>query len=442
MCEQIWSRINSLRRIGHRIITKCEIIVEGGTWASFPVLYRYEYCRDIYYALNVYWDPAPKRERFSLDREKFINQSAKSRMSGLIIETRPDNVDKDEIIRLRECGCTRVQLGLQHLDQDVLNKNNRQCSTEDAKKAIKLLKDSGFKIDIHIMPNMYGSSIEKDRNMLIDRFLGLKFSIPKRYWKHNELVEEYDVVEPDLQADHWKIYPCQVVPWSELKALYEQGVYVPYPEEDLTTLLLETKSLMFNWIRLNRCVRDIPSDYIYSSGTGKGNLRGELFEIMKKNGTRCKCIRCQEVKEKEWDGTHILTTRVYRASEGIEYFISAESYDHKTLYGFVRLRIPSHLSLQQHPIFSELTGCALIREIHCYGVVQEIDSHSDGHIQHRGIGKKLLKHAEHIALNIHGIHKIAVIAGEGVKEYYEKLAYVHESTYMIKKISYRFNNYL
>jgi len=437
VCDQIWSRINSLRRIGHRVITKCEVIVEGGTWASFPVPYREEYCRDIYYALNVYWDPEPRRDRLSIEEEKRINQTARSRMSGLIIETRPDNVTFEEIKLLRRYGCTRVQLGIQHLDQDVLNLNKRQCTTQHAKDAIKLLKDCGFKIDIHIMPNMYGSSILKDRNMLLDRFLGLKFPIPRRVVDNkNELIEEYDVSEPDLQADHWKIYPCQVVPWTELKKLYESGIYKPYPEKDLIDLLLETKSLIFNWIRLNRCVRDIPTDYIYSTGTAKGNLRGELVEIMKINGTICRCIRCREVKEQAWDGTFKMTTRIYRSSGGIEYFISAESADNLTLYGFVRLRIPSHSICISHPIFPELTGCAFIRELHCYGEVQSTEKREKdkNNVQHHGIGRTLLQKAEDIAFSKHNYRKIAVISGEGVKEYYKKRGYNEvNDNYMIKQ---------
>ena len=104
---------------------------------------------------------------------------------------------------------------------------------------------------------------------------------------------------------------------------------------------MTTKSLIFPWIRLNRCVRDIPDDYIYSDGTGKGNLRNELTEIMKIDGTHCRCIRCREPKEQQWDGNFILTTRIFNSSDGIEYFISVESKDHNILYGFIRLRCPS-----------------------------------------------------------------------------------------------------
>ena len=153
----------------------------------------------------MYWDPVPKRERLSIEEEKRINQTARSRMSGLIIETRPDNVTPEEIQLLRRYGCTRVQLGIQHLDQDVLNLNKRQCTTQHAKDAIKILKDCGFKIDIHIMPNMYGSSLAKDRNMLLDRFLGLKFSIPKRPIDNKfELVEEQSVPDGNFPT---VIYP-------------------------------------------------------------------------------------------------------------------------------------------------------------------------------------------------------------------------------------------
>ena len=434
-CEQLWSRMNSLKSIGHRVINKIEVIVEGGTWGSFPMEYRDEFVRDIYYALNVFGEPTLRRTRLSLLEEKRINKTAKTRMSGLILETRPDNITVREVLKLREYGCTRVQLGIQHIDQDVLDANKRQCTTEWAKTAIKILKDCCFKIDIHIMPNMFGSSVNKDRNMLIYRLLGTKTSIPYRTEivgnnsRVGELVEVYDLVEPDLQADHWKLYPNQVVPWSGLKELYEQGIYKPYSEDELIDLLVTTKSLIFPWIRLNRCVRDIPTDYIYSTETGKGNLRNELSDIMRKDGTRCNCIRCKEPKEQHWDGMFVLTTRRFNASDGIEYFISVESRDHITLYGFIRLRFPSS---KVNDIFPELNGCSLIRELHCYGTVLAPGSSTvSEHTQHRGIGKLLINRAECLSKE-KKYAKIAVIAGEGVKEYYEKRGYHEGPNYMIK----------
>lgn len=436
VCSQIWSRMDSLRRIGHRVITKCEIIIEGGTWSSFPLPYRDEYIRDIYFACNVYWDKFPKREPLSLDVERSINRHAKTVVSGLIIETRPDCINREEVIKLRSYGCTRVQLGIQHIDNDVLEKNNRQCSTEVAKRAIRILKDCGFKIDIHIMPNMYGSTVKKDRDMLIGRLLGLKFPVPRRSDSVSEIFEEYDLVEPDLQADHWKIYPCQIVPWTKIKELYERGEYVPYKEEELIDLLVQTKTLIFPWIRLNRLVRDIPDDYIYSDETGRGNMRDHLVNVMQKDGTFCNCIRCREVKETKWDGKYILIIRKYHASGGDEYFISAESANNRTLYGFVRLRLVEY----NFGYFNELISTALIRELHVYGNVMHQNAASTANTastttaQHRGLGKLLLKKAEEIAIN-NKFKKIAVISGEGVREYYAKNGYQEdqgEGHYMMK----------
>lgn len=422
---QMWDRMNALSNIGHPV-DKLEIIVLGGTWASYPLAYREEFIRDVYYSANVYWDVVPKREPMSLKDEMQINWDSSVRVIGLTLETRPDTITPDMIRHFRNVGCTRVQLGIQHIDEDVLRIIRRQCTTERTIKAIKMLKDTGFKVDGHWMPNLPGTTVELDRKMLIDTLLGVKWGeTPIKRWSVNkEQWEEWNLVAPELQLDQWKVYPCALVPWTDIEKWYKDGSYKPYENDSLERLLIDMKMLMFPWIRLNRIIRDIPSDYIMTEGE-TGNMRQELGDIMKKDGTKCNCIRCKEVKERSWDGNYNTVVRKYNASEGADYFISAE--DDQKLYGFVRLRI----SKANSEIFKELEGCAFIRELHVYGNLETVNlSASQGCIQHKGIGKHLMSVAHRIAKE-NSFRKCAVIAGEGTRRYYEKIGYINTGSYMI-----------
>lgn len=434
--RQMHDRMGALYKTGH-LVDKLEVIVLGGTWSSYPLEYREEFIRDMYYAANTF--NSEERERLSLKEEKKINETTMARVIGLTLETRPDTITRQEIKRLRTYGCTRVQLGVQHIDEHILKKINRQCKTEKTINAIKLLKDCNFKIDIHLMPNLPDSSPEIDRDMLLGNFIKVNElkRIPKYnswvdwiYNKPSEIHEEYMLQRPDLQADQWKIYSLAVVPYSDVAKWYEEGTYKPYDPIDLQNLLLDTKRNMLPWIRLNRVIRDITSDYIIAS-SDHPSLRNDLADILKSQGDYCKCIRCREIKGKDHtDG--ILVIRKYNASEATEYFISYESTDLKTIYGFCRLRICD----SDTQTFPELEGCALIRELHVYGTLVEVNKNKIGASQHKGIGKKLMAKAELIAKE-NGFNKVSVISGNGVKNYYEKLGYIQDygdGDFMIKTL--------
>jgi len=436
--DQMHDRMNALYSIGHHI-DKLEVLVLGGTWSSYPLEYREEFVRDIYYAANVY--KGKERERLSLLEEKRLNERTSARVIGLTLETRPDTISKEEIRRLRYYGCTRVQLGVQHIDDNILDLINRKCKTERTINAIRMLKNCGFKIDIHLMPNLPGSSVEKDRDMLLNQFI--KVNSIKKEPKYNswsdwiydrpcEIYEEWNLARDDLQADQWKIYPMAVVPYSKVAEWYENGEYKPYDPEDLKDLLLDTKKSMLPWIRLNRVVRDITSDYIIAS-SDTPNMRSELAEILKSRGECCRCIRCREVKGKDWDGSGVLMVRKYCGSGSDEYFISFESMDNSTIYGFLRLRLCD----PDTNTFEELEGCALIRELHVYGNLIEVNEDRTGNSQHRGVGKRLMAKAEDIAKE-NKYNGISVIAGNGVKDYYRKLGYEQDyglGDFMIKSLS-------
>lgn len=444
--RQIWDRMNALYMTGHSPL-KLEIIVSGGTWTSYPREYRNEFCRDIYYAANMFWTDieSGRRGRLSLEEEKELNKDATSRVVGLTVETRPDTITGDEILFMRKLGVTRVQLGIQHIDDDILNKVNRKCSTARTIEGIKLLKESCFKMSSHWMLNLPGSSVERDKWMLNDMLLGAtvkrEFKREQRTWGQfllgkpkptqiKEIWEYYDLKAPGLSTDSWKIYPTAITPWTEIEKWYKEGSYVPYDEQKMKDMLMDTLSMMFPFIRLERVIRDIPEIYMYNENIGSDNtnMRQELDAAMKSEDRFCMDIRNREVKDKHWNGEYVIVIRKYVASEGDEYFISAESEDMKTLYGFVRLRLDSG----RGKITDELNGCALIREVHVYGDLTRVGGEGE-HVQHRGVGRALMARAESLAVEKKYV-KAAVIAAEGNKRYYEKLGYVEGKYYMIKKL--------
>ncbi len=436
--SQMWDRMNALYVTGH-LPSKIEIIVSGGTWTSYPKEYRLEFCRDLYFAANEFWNEQRRTERFDIEREKDINQMAKSRIIGITIETRPDTINIPELKLLRLYGVTRVQLGIQHIDDDILRKVKRRCTTSKAIKAIELLKSNGFKIDAHWMPNLPGSTIQKDRHMLLDVLLGLNTPIKSEvvYKKKSlfswisgksaeilEYWEYYDIACPELSVDYWKLYPTAVTPWTEIAEWFKNGTYTQYDESLMFDMFLDVHKKMYPFIRLNRIIRDIPETHIYNQGTGSDNtnMRHDLNTYMMDHHIYSMDIRNREVKDREWDGNYIMVIRQYNASNGKEYFISAESQDKKILYGFVRLRLDGRKD--KIKVFRELDGmCALIRELRCYGKLSSVGQNGQ-HVQHMGLGKTLMNRAEKLALD-EGYEKIAVISGEGTKPYYNKLGYMN-----------------
>jgi ELP3 family radical SAM enzyme/protein acetyltransferase len=431
---QMYERMKALYLIGH-VCDKLECLVLGGSWTSYPIPYREQFVRDIYYAANTFFDwfaQGEVREKLTLQEEKDINKTARCKVIGLTLETRPDTITAKELKLLRYYGCTRVQLGIQHIDNDVLKTINRQCKTETAIKGIKLLKDAGYKIDGHFMPNLPGTTIEKDRNMILTQLLGVQ-RLERRVSESGEVYETYDLVNPSIQVDQWKVYPTTIVPYTDIEKWFKEGTYVPYEQEKIKELLYEMKTKMLPWIRTNRIVRDIPDDYSLVT-TYKSNLHQDLLAELKLQGKHCMCIRSREVKRAQFSVDEVvLVVREYNASEGKEYFISFESQDNLTLYGFIRLRLTNNQPIH---IFPELEGCALIRELHVYGVLQRVGTQG-AHVQHSGLGKRLVQKAESIAVS-NGFAKISVIAGEGTRGYYEKLGFADdngEGHFMIKPMT-------
>ncbi|KAF8288620.1 Elongator-like Protein 3a [Trypanosoma cruzi cruzi] len=413
---QFQDRVKSLVAIGHPA-DKVELLVLGGTWESYPLSYRESFIRDLFYAANTLHDysevndgtgsnaapPQPSHSRPPMDllQEQMLNETALCKIIGVTLETRPDTINEEMLQQLRRFGCTRVQLGVQHTDDAVLLAVNRQSTREEAVHAIKLLKDSCFKVDIHLMPDLPGSTPEGDKAMFDDV-----------------------LYSADLQADQWKIYPCQTTPFTVIEQWFKEGKYQPYGLDNLIDVILHAKRRVQPWVRLNRVIRDIPHEYILG-GVEVSNLRQLLATKLQREGCRCQCIRCREVKadvaaaEKLEEAT--LVERRYVASEGEEVFVSYESVDGLTLFGFLRLRV--HIQNWITP-FDELRSCALIRELHVYGRLVPTHKEADtAKAQHRGVGSLLLERAESIA-RAAGYKRIAVISGVGVRNYYRRKGYV------------------
>jgi len=389
--RQVKSRIAQLRANGHTI-DKIELIVLGGTWSFYPRDYQESFIKGCF-------DAANGKKSTSIEEALSMNETAEQRIIGVTLETRPDHITEDELWRMRRLGCTHIQIGIQSLDQDVLNTVHRDETIEQMAEATRRIKQFGFKYTFHIMPGLPGATPEKD-------------------------LHTFDLLFHDerFQPDMLKIYPTVVVQNSLLYQWWKKGQYKPYDDTTLYDLLIEIKKKIPPYVRINRLIRDIPGNDIID-----GNLVTNLRQILQEQGARCQCIRCREARSKKVTEKDVaLVVREYPSAGGTEKFISFESPDRATLYAFVRLFLPQ--------TFPSILGSdtAHVRELHTYGELMSVDSEHTA-VQHIGFGKRLMKHAEEEARQS-GFKRLAVISGIGVRPYYTKMGYVLDRTYMIKKI--------
>ncbi|MCD6367984.1 MAG: tRNA uridine(34) 5-carboxymethylaminomethyl modification radical SAM/GNAT enzyme Elp3 [Candidatus Aenigmarchaeota archaeon] len=395
--EQTKTRIKQLEAIGHPT-DKIELIVMGGTFTARREEYQRWFVKRCYDSMN-------GENSRNLEEAKSKNERAKHRCTGLTIETRPDYMKERHINEILELGATRVELGVQNPDDRIYKITKRGHTIKDVIESTRLLKDSGFKICYHLMPNLPGSTLEKD------------FKMFKKIFEN----ENY---KPDMI----KIYPTLVVKNAELEKWWREGKFEPYTDEELIDLLCRVKSIVPKYVRIMRLQRDVPRQEIVA-GCKYSNLREIVQREMKKRGLTCRCIRCREVGHRlknGWKiGNFVLKVEKYRASKGKEYFLIYED-ENETLAGILRLRIP------YKPFRIELENSAIIRELHVYG--PEVPIGGRGRIQHTGLGENLLKEAERIARD-EGMEKLAIISGVGVREYYRKFGYSLEGPYMTKNLS-------
>ncbi len=418
---QVQNRLRSLELNGHNT-DKIELIIMGGTFSYFPKNYQKRFIAECFRACNEYpknktRKRRPKNENDFLATTQAKNEKAPRRIVGLTLETRPDYIDEKEIVNFRKLGCTRVELGVQSIFDQVLKINKRGHNVQQTIKATQLLKNAGFKINYHVMPGLPGSNLKKDYAMFRELFCN-----------------------SDFQPDMLKIYPAVVLKNSALYHLWKKREYQPLTDKKFESFILRVKNnLIRPYARIARLVRDIPTPSIVAGPT-LSNLRQVIAPRSK-----CPCIRCREVRENYGVKEKIVLDRIdYDASGGREIFLQYVSSDKKKLFALLRLRVPDDKNKSHYiPV---LRNAALIREVHTYGKIKPIENKrkkqplaalrfaKTAGPQHTGLGQNLMREAERIAKEEFGFSKIAVISGIGVRDYYRKNGYQQKETYMAKEL--------
>jgi elongator complex protein 3 len=454
---QTYTRLLALQNIGHPV-DKAEIIVLGGTWSVYPLPYRIWFIKRCFDALNDFgqgkdhrhsskpsliinskliqkhaitntrnglsstynqtisrlYGEQERQKRIQnresstwaqLEKVQLLNQNSPIRCVGLVLESRPDNLTPQEVLILRQLGATKTQIGLQSLQDDVLIKNKRGHSVADAAKAMDLLRLAGFKIHAHWMPNLYGSTPEIDKQDYLKLYHHLSF-----------------------KPDELKIYPCSLIPGTELVEKYEKGEWQPYTKSQLLDVLSHSMTNTPRYSRLTRIIRDIPGHEI-AVGNKITNFRQLVEAHCQKEGLPLQDIRSREIRHQPLDpATLKLKSTHYKTSATTEYFLEWVG-ESDQIAGFLRLSLPNR---QQNPITPELHHTALIREVHVYGQAIAIGKKGKA-AQHQGFGKKLILKAESITQK-HGFKRLAVISAIGTREYYAKLGYTLNELYQIKPL--------
>ncbi|MFC1906624.1 elongator complex protein 3 [Chloroflexota bacterium] len=397
--EQVEMRLGIFSGMGHPT-DKVELIIMGGTFLASLVDYQYRFVKGCFDAMN-------GEESATLEEAKRLNETAAHRCTGLCIETRPDWCGQKEVDRMLEFGVTRVELGVQTLDDGIYRLVRRGHQVEDVVGATTLLKEHAFKVHYHWMPGLPGSTPEHDLELSRQLFADERF-----------------------QPDGLKIYPTMVVAGTEMEEWHQEGRYQPYDDDTVINLVAEIKSIVPRYVRISRVLRDIPS--IFITGGLKNSLRDIVRQRMGEANIECQCIRCREYGHRARGGWEIGEPRLvrldYEASGGREIFLSFED-DNGTLFGLLRLRIQS----KPIPMLAQDDDTtALIRELHIYGPEVPISERLEGTAQHRGLGRELLAEAERIAAVEFGAGQVIVLSGVGAKEYYRESGYQSLGDYMVK----------
>ena len=403
--DQITSRLGQLEAIGHEP-SKVELVIQGGTFPAAPLDYQEHFVKRCLDAVNGV-------ESSSLEEAKKRAETSQIRNVGLTVETRPDWCKAPHVDQMLRFGATRVEIGVQIIDDNVYALTNRGHTVMDVVEAFQSAKDAGLKIVAHMMPGLPGSSFQKD----LDSF---------------ELLFR----DPRFCPDMLKIYPCLVMRGTELYEWWKRGLYKPYDTDEAAELVAQVKEILPPWVRIMRVHREFPVQQIVA-GVKSGNLRELAINRLRDRGKKCRCIRCREVghrilKEKiDVDPKRIRTyMQEYEASEGKELFISMEEPESDALIGHLRLRLPSRWAHRP-----EIDGStAIVRELHVYGPEVPIGRRYDDAWQHYGFGHRLLSEGEFVARD-RGAEKILIISALGTKAYYKRAGYEPVGPYMGKRLN-------
>jgi elongator complex protein 3 len=446
---QTYQRLRAFRAIGHPT-GKAELIVLGGTFSYYPESYRRWFIKRCFDAFNdfgagrdacaqalahslsvaelhevvdgsrlgqpraatynrVVTQFLRAREQGSLtaafehaswDELRAVqteNERSRTRNVGLVLETRPDHIDWDEIVCLRRLGCTKVQLGYQSLSDAVLRANKRGHDVAAIRRATGMLRAAGFKILAHLMPNLLGATPESDVE---------------------DVARLFD--DPDFRPDELKLYPCSLIETAELMRYYQAGDYRPYEPAELLAVVSEALRRAPRYCRLARVIRDISSGDIVA-GNRVSNLREVAERALRAQGAQLSDIRSREIKRQSLAARGELRLRVTEYTTGVseERFIELATAE-DALLGFCRLSLPLR-SAADLPLaaanIAELQGSALIRELHVYGASLALGQAPGGDAQHRGYGTWLLTEAAQQAA-AQGFCDLAVISAIGTRPYY------------------------
>ncbi len=441
---QVFNRLQQYVLMGHSF-DKIEIIIMGGTFTATEKEYQEEFVYGLFKAMNDFSDlffdakgefdflkfkeyfelpgdmydrerehkikskllELKERKKTTLEEEQLRNETSHIRCVALCIETKPDWGFLEQGNEMLRQGCTRVELGIQSVYDEVLKFVHRGHTAADSKKSIQILRDLGFKINFHYMPGLPLTDYERDLAGMRQLF-----------------------TDPAYKPDMIKLYPCMVAPGTALYQQYKKGEFTPIDAKEAAKRIAEFYTFVPEYCRIQRVQRDVPTKY-WEAGVEMTNLRQYIDQT---HANTSRDIRSREPKGKPivWDKVEIKVME-YEASQGKEFFISAEDTENDILIGFCRLRFPFEF------LRPEITpGSALLRELHVYGTATAIGD--EGLVQHKGWGRKLMQKAEEIAQQ-HGKNKMVVISGVGVREYYEdKLGYAKEGPYMVKDLSIRSGN--
>ena len=441
---QTRNRIRAFENIGHAA-AKVELLILGGTWSAYSRDYRAWFVQRCFDAMNAADDESLATSA-SLAEARARNVSAGHRNVGLVIETRPDWITPDEIVHLRTLGVTKVQLGVQSLDDAILARNGRGHDVAAVRRAMGLLRTAGFKLHLHWMPNLDGATPASDRA---------------------DFARFFD--DPALRPDELKIYPCSLIAGTELFARWQAGAYTPYTQDELVALLADVKPTVPPYVRINRLFRDIPAHHI-EAGVRAGNLREIVARELERRGTHCGCIRCREIKRRAVDADALaLRVTTYETDLTREHFIEFVTREevngddepnggsaarHPQTAAFLRLSLPlpapagTQALLQpaendSRAFLPELAGGALIRELHVYGTALDFAEHdidgkqtgadsddtATGDPQHAGLGTRLLEEARTMT-RAAGFGRLSVIAATGTQGYYAARGFAPGPLYM------------
>lgn len=399
--RQTDGRIAALEKIGHPT-DKIELLILGGTWSSYPRDYQEWFIKRCFDAMNGV-------DFETLAEAHTYNETAQHRNVGLVVETRQDHIDVDELVWMRYLGVTKVQVGIQSMDEQVLALNKRGHDAQATRAAFKLLRSAGFKIHGHWMPNLLGATPESD-------------------------IADYDRLwhDPAVRPDELKIYPCMLVENAELYEYWQRGEYTPYSEEDVIDILVHCITHTPSYARLTRVIRDIPTNNVVEGFT-KANLRQLAEQKAKKLGLAPTDIRGREIRRETVSSQDLELLKVsYDTDDTVEHFLSFETEKGHggKIAGFLRLSFPNR---EENAHIPELEDCAMIREVHVYGPALSLGEGGEGEAQHIGLGSALIKEAIKLSAAAH-YSKIAVISAIGTRKYYEKHQFTNSGLYMTRSL--------